>query len=169
MPVLETPRLRLELLTLDDAAFMLELLNEPSFIQNIGDRGVRTLDQARDYLLRGALASYEQHGYGLYRVDLKTSGEATGLCGLVRRDGLDHADVGFAFFPRFWGQGFAVESAMAVKTWAFDDLGLETLVAITNPENTGSIRVLERIGLAFDRRIRLVEDSEELLLYSSSV
>ena len=167
MPVLETPRLRLEFLTLDDAAFMLALLNEPSFLENIGDRGVRTLGQARDYLRVGALASYAEHGYGLYRVDAVSTGEATGICGLVRREGLDHADIGFAFFPRFWGQGYAVESATAVKTWALGDLGLDCLLAITNPGNTGSIRVLEKIGLALDRRIRFAEDSEELLLYSS--
>ncbi len=167
MTILETERLRLRHLTLDDAAFMLRLLNEPSFIRNIGDRGVRTEAEARQYLENGALASYGQYGYGLYLVELRTSGEALGICGLVKRDYLDDPDVGFAFFPEFWLKGYAYESAAAVKAHAFDVLGVKRVLAITSPGNLGSIRVLEKIGLRFERMITPPGREETLRLFMS--
>lgn len=164
--VLETERLVLRRLTLDDAAFMLELLNEPAFIRFIGDRGVRTLTAARQYLLDGPLASYARFGFGLWHVGLKSSAAAIGICGLVKREALADVDIGFAFLPRFWSCGYAMESAAAVRDHAFATVGLERLVAITLPGNAGSIRVLEKIGLACEGRLRLGDDGEELLLYA---
>jgi len=167
--VIETDRLELRRLTADDAAFMLDLLNQPSFIENIGDRGVRTLEDARGYILNGAVASYERRGFGLYLVAVKATGEAAGICGLVKRDGLDDVDIGFAFLPQHWGQGYAVESATAVKDYAAKVIGLHRLVAITSPDNLASIRVLERIGLAFEAMVRLSPNGEELKLFSTSL
>lgn len=163
---IETGRLALKRLTTDDAAFMLDLLNQPSFIQNVGDRGVRTLAQAQAYIANGAVASYARHGFGLYLVAVKETGEAAGICGLVRREGLEHVDIGFAFLPQHWGKGYAVESAAAVKAYARDVAGLRRLVAITTPGNWPSIRVLEKIGLAFEKTVRLSPDGEELKLFS---
>jgi [ribosomal protein S5]-alanine N-acetyltransferase len=164
--VIDTSRLALRRLAEDDAAFMLGLLNEPSFLRNIGDRGVRTLDEARTYIRQGAVASYERHGFGLYLVELKATGEAAGICGLVRREGLDDVDVGFAFLPGHWGKGYAVESAAAVVEYAREVVGLRRLVAITAPGNQPSIRVLERIGLRYERMVRLTPHGDELKLFS---
>ncbi len=166
MHVIETVRLGLRRLTAADAPFMLDLLSQPSFIENIGDRGVRTLEQARAYIEKGPVASYGHHGFGLYLVVVKDTGEEAGICGLVKRDGLDDVDIGFALLPKHWKKGFAVESAQAVKDYAARVVRLERLVAITSPENWPSIRVLETIGLSFERTVRLAPEAEELKLFS---
>jgi RimJ/RimL family protein N-acetyltransferase len=167
MKILETDRLILRQFSTEDAAFILGLVNEPSFIQNIGDRGVRTLEDARAYILRIAISSYEKNGFGLYLVELKDSGQAIGMCGLIKRDGLADVDIGYAFLPRFWLKGYAVEAAAAVKDFARDALGLKRLVAITDPANQGSIRVLEKIGLKYEKMVRLSADDIELKLFSA--
>ena len=167
MKILETDRLILRQLSTEDAAFILELVNEPSFIQNIGDRGVRTLEDARAYILRVAISSYEKNGFGLYLVELKDSGQSIGMCGLIKRDGLEDVDIGYAFLPRFWLNGYAVEAAAAVKDYARDMLGLKRLVAITDPANQGSIRVLEKIGLKYEKMVRLSADDIELKLFTA--
>src|SRR5215213_1049228 len=144
--ILETERLTLRRITLDDADFIHRLLNEPSFLEFIGDKGVRTLDDACDYIRRGPLASYERFGFGLFITALK-DGTRIGICGLVKRDGLEDVDVGFAFLPEFWSKGYAVESAAAVMAYGQGQLGLQRIVAIVKPDNDGSIRVLEKLGL----------------------
>lgn len=166
MDILKTERLILRQFSTEDAEFILELLNEPSFIQNIGDRGVRTLEDARAYLLNGPIASYAKNGFGLYLVTLKETDESVGMCGLIKRPGLDDVDIGYAFLPKFWSKGYAVEAAHATRTYAKDVIGLKRLVAITDPANEGSIRVLEKIGLRFEKMIRLSEDDIELKLFA---
>jgi RimJ/RimL family protein N-acetyltransferase len=163
--VARTARLTLRHLHLGDAAFILELLNEPKFLRFIGDKGVRTLDDAGEYLLAGPMASYAENGHGLYAVEL---GDRTpiGICGLVKRTGLDHPDVGFAFLARHSGRGYATESAAAVLEHARGDLELGRVVAITDPTNAGSIAVLEKIGLKLERRIRLDSKDQELSLFA---
>ena len=167
MPVLETARLTVRRLSLDDAAFMLELLNDPAFIRNIGDRGVRDLEGARGYILRGAIASHERYGYGLDLVELKSTAEPAGICGLVRRDYLDDPDIGFAFLPRFTGFGYALESAGAVIEHARSVLQLPRVLAIVSPGNARSIRVIEKIGLRYQRMITPPGESEAIRLFSS--
>ena len=169
MSVLRTRRLVLGPLTADDASFLIELLNEPSVLHSIGDRGVRTEEDVERYLARGPHASYRQHGFGLYRVGLRESDEAIGICGLIRRPGLSDVDLGFAFLPRFWGRGYAFEAARRVVRHAREDHGLRRLVAITNPDNQGSIRVLERIGMRFEGMVRLTGDDPELKLYGCAL
>lgn len=169
MAVLETRRLLLRQLSTEDAEFILELLNEPSFIRNIGDRGVRTIEGANSYILNGPVASYTQNGFGLYLVKLKETNESIGMCGLIKRDALEDVDIGYAFLPRFWSKGYAVESAQAVKEYARDVIGLKRIVAITDPDNEGSIRVLEKIGLRFERMIKLAEDDIELKLFAANI
>jgi [ribosomal protein S5]-alanine N-acetyltransferase len=163
--VIQTPRLELRRLELSDDAFILELLNEPEFLQFIGDKGVRTLDNARAYILKGPVDSYELHGFGLYACCLH-DGTPIGICGLVRREGLADPDVGFAFLSRYRSKGYAVESAAAVLANAKQVLRLPRIVAISSPGNAASIAVLERIGLKFERMVRLAEDSPELKLFS---
>jgi len=166
MKVIETERLVLRQLALSDAEIILELLNEEPFLQFIGDKGVRNLGDARAYLLKGPLDSYERHGFGLYAVCLRDA-TPIGICGLVKRDGLVDVDVGFALLSRYCSQGYAVESASAVLVHARKVLRLQRIVAITSPDNAGSIAVLEKIGLKFERMIRLAEHSPELKLFGT--
>ena len=144
--ILETERLALHELTAEDAPFILELLASRGFKENIGDRGVRDLEGARGYIER-IRAGYAANGFGLWRADVRTTGEAAGLCGLVKREGLDHPDVGYAFLERFWGRGYASESAAAALAFGRERLGLQTVVAIVQPTNGGSIAVLQKIGM----------------------
>jgi RimJ/RimL family protein N-acetyltransferase len=167
--VIETARLSLRRLSVDDAEFILELLNEPSFIRNIGDKNVRTISDARQYILNGPVDSYQRSGFGLYLVELKNTQVPIGICGLLKRDTLRDVDIGFAFLPRFWSKGYAFESASAVRTYGINALGLKRIVAITNPDNDGSIRVLEKIGLSYERMVRLSDDGPEIKLYAYEV
>jgi len=164
--VLETERLIVRRFSLDDAAFAMELVNDPAWLQYIGDRNVRTLDDARAYLRKGALDMYERVGFGMYVVTLKTSGEAIGTCGLIKRESLDDVDIGFAFLPKSRGQGFALESAAAVLEHGKRDFGLKRIVAIVSPANLRSIAILEKIGLQFERTLKLPGDEEEISLYA---
>jgi RimJ/RimL family protein N-acetyltransferase len=164
--VIQTERLVLRRLVPGDAGFILELLNEPSFLRFIGDKGVRDLEGARAYITKGPIDSYERHGFGLYATCLR-AGTPIGICGLVKRDGLADADVGFAFLSRYGSKGYAVESSAAVVMHARQVLQLQRVVAITAPENHRSIAVLEKIGLRFERMIRLAADAQELKMFAS--
>lgn len=155
MIVLETERLVLRWVTTDDAPFILELLNEPSFLQFIGDKGVRNLDDARNYILTGPVASYQRFGFGLYLVLLKPEATPIGMCGLLKRDTLPDVDVGYAFRPAFWSRGFAYESAHAVLAHGREAFGLERIVAITSPDNDASRALLEKLGLQFEGTVSL--------------
>ena len=166
MQVLETERLIVQHLSDGDAEFMLELLNDPAFIQNIGDRKIRSLDGARAYILNGPVASYAKYGFGLYLVQLKETGESIGICGLIRRDQLDDVDIGYAFLPKFWSKGYAIESARAIKQYAHDVIGVKRMVAITDPNNEASIHVLEKLGMKFEKMVQLAADDIELKLFS---
>ncbi|MGZ8842041.1 MAG: GNAT family N-acetyltransferase [Pyrinomonadaceae bacterium] len=167
MIILETERLTLRQLSPDDAPFIVELLNEPSFIRYIGDKSVRNLDDARKYILNGPVASYERHGFGLYLVELKADRTPIGICGVLKRDTLPDPDVGFAFLPAYWKLGYAFESAAAVMKHAREILGIDRILAITSPDNEASERLLGKIGLRFDRLTRLSEGSPEVKLFTS--
>jgi RimJ/RimL family protein N-acetyltransferase len=169
MSVIETERLALRRLGAADAEFIRGLLNEPSFIENIGDRGVKTEEDARRYILNGPVMSYDRLGFGLYLVELKESGAAIGICGLLKRDALEDVDIGFAFLPKFWGKGYAHESAAAVMEYGRNVLGLERIVAVTALNNEASMRVLRKIGLRFERMVRMSEDGEESRLFVPDV
>ena len=167
--ITETDRLRLRRLSLDDAEFILRLLNEPSFIQNIGDRGVRNIDDARAYILKGPIASYEKFGFGLWMVETRLESTPIGICGLLKRDVLEDVDIGYALLPEFWSQGYALESASAVMSHAGERLGLKRVVAVVNSENQSSIRLLEKMGFKYERMVRLSEDAAEIKLFAAEV
>jgi RimJ/RimL family protein N-acetyltransferase len=169
MIVLETERLILRRLEIGDAEFILGLLNDPSFLRFIGDKGVRTLDDARRYISDGPIASYERFGFGLYLTERKDDGAPIGICGLLKRESLADVDVGFAFLPRFWSKGYAFEAASAVMAHGRNVLGLGRIVAITSPDNEASIRLLEKLGMRFESMVRLSEDSSEIRLFASEV
>ncbi|WP_146907074.1 GNAT family N-acetyltransferase [Arenimonas daejeonensis] len=145
--ILETERLRLHELAGTDTGFILELLNDPDFLRFIGDRQVRTHEDALRYLAEGPLASYAANGYGLWRVERRSDGRVIGMCGLVRRETLPHPDIGYAYLPAFRGQGYAVEAGAAVLRHGFSHLGLPRILAIVTDANAGSVRVLEKLGL----------------------
>jgi RimJ/RimL family protein N-acetyltransferase len=155
MTLLETGRLTLRDASLDDADFILRLLNEPSFLRFIGDRGVRTLDDARRYIADRLIGSYARHGFGLWVVERREAAGAIGICGLVKRDALPDPDIGFAFLPEHWANGYALESASAVRAHAFDVLRLPRLLAVASGENAASIRLLEKLGFVFTRATEL--------------
>jgi RimJ/RimL family protein N-acetyltransferase len=167
--IIETDRLILRPMTVDDAEFILELLNEPSFLKNIGDRQVRTMEDARAYILNGPMKSYQKNGFGLCLLLLRETNEPIGMCGLIKRTGLDDVDIGYALLPRFWSKGYAVEAARATKTYAKDVIHLNRIVAITDPSNQASIRVLEKIGLRFEKMVRLSPDDIELKLFATEL
>jgi [ribosomal protein S5]-alanine N-acetyltransferase len=164
-PALRTERLELRELVLEDDEFILKLLNEDGFLRFIGDKGVRTLADAREYLSKGPIDSYRRYGFGLYLTSLRGS-EPIGICGLVKRDSLPDVDVGFAFLEQYWSKGYAAESAAAVLAWGREHLRLSRIIAITAPDNAGSIAVLQKIGLRFERMVTLPGDSQELRLFS---
>ena len=159
---MKTQRLSIRPFTLDDAPFILRLLNEPSFIENIADRGIRDLEGARNYLRDGPLASYATHGFGLWRVGLLDSDIAIGMAGLLKRDFLDAIDLGYALLPEFCGAGYAFEATSAVLAYAREQLGAERVVAIVSEHNRSSIRLLEKLGFTADGTIRMPNTDEEL-------
>lgn len=164
--ITETPRLRIRELTIGDAEFILGLVNEPSFLENIGDKGVRNLEDARQFILEGPWASHRERGYGQFLVELKEGGEAIGVCGLLYREILDVSDIGCAFLPEFWRRGFAHEAACAVMEYGRATLGIEKIVGLTSEENVASIKALEKLGMSFEKMVKMSEDDPGTALYS---
>ncbi len=166
MVVVQTARLNLREMHEDDAEFIIELLNDEAFLRYIGDKGVRTVEDARQYLRSGPISSYQRFGFGLYLVESRESGERLGMCGLLKRDTLEDVDIGFALLPQHRAKGFAVESGAAVMRHARAVLGLKRIVAITSQDNAGSASVLRKIGFKYERLIRLPHDDNELKLFA---
>ena len=162
-----TPRLVLRRFTESDAPFILALLNDPDWLRFIGDKKVRTLDDARLYLRNGPITMYARFGFGLLSVDLKDRGQAIGMCGLIRREGVADVDIGFAFLPAFRAQGYALEAASATLAYGHDSLGIRRIVGFTDPGNVSSVRLLEKIGMRLERTVTLPDSTEELLLFVS--
>lgn len=165
MYVLQTARLSLRHAVPEDGEFLLALLTDPDFIRYIGDRGVRTLEDTPAYVANGPQASYREHGYGLYIVELRESGTPIGLCGLVRRDYLAHADLGFAFLPAYRGQGYAHEAARATLAHARDDFGMAHLAAVTSLDNEPSMSLLRKLGFDHTGQVRAPADGALLNLF----
>lgn len=164
MSVFETQRLSLQEVERTDASFIFELLNTPTWIKNIGTRGIKTLEDAENYIEKAFVKSYQENGLGLYKMVLKKTGESIGICGLVNRPTLPHVDIGFAILPAFERQGYTYEAAQATMEFAKSTLGLTTLLGITTEENTASRRLLEKIGLRYVKTEK--SGDEELMVYS---
>ena len=165
--ILETDRLRLREFTLCDSQFIIELMNSPGWLKFIGDRNVRTIEQAEKYLENGPIKSYQQNGFGLSMVERKDDGVPVGMCGILKRDTLDTPDIGFAFLPVFYGKGYALEIASAVMEYAKCNLGLSRISAITVSENDRSISLLEKLGMTYRSKFSFPGSEEVLLLYSN--
>jgi RimJ/RimL family protein N-acetyltransferase len=165
MKVIETERLILRYQQVEDAEFILELLNDPSWIRNIGDRGVRTLEDARKYISDGPVNMYARLGFGFYLTELKDGAVPIGICGLIKRDFLEDVDVGFAFLPRFWGKGYAYEAASAVMDYAESVLEFKRIAAITSEDNHASAKLLGKLGLTFEGVIPYADTDEKVKLF----
>lgn len=164
---IQTERLVLEHFGHGDAPFIVSLLNQPSFLANIGDKGVRDAADAKRYLDQGPLASYRRHGFGLFRVSLRDTLQVVGMCGLIRRDTLDDVDLGYAFLPGFWGRGYAEEAARASLNYGLDELRLPRVVAVITPGNVPSVRVVEKLGMTFRKKVCLGPEEDVIDLYST--
>lgn len=167
MSVFETPRLILSETQVSDAPFILKLLTDESFIQNIGDKGIKTLEECKAHIEDKFLWHYQTYGFGMYLTCLKSTGEPIGVCGLVKRDSLDCPDVGYALMPEFAGKGYATEAAMAAMDYGHNTLGIKRIVGITSTENKASIHVLEKLGLKFEKMVPYSEDEESMLFVPS--
>lgn len=162
--VAHTPRLILRQLTPEDAAFILVLLNTQGFIDNIGDRGVRTLQDAKDYIANGPVISYCEHGFGLFAVVLTENGLPIGICGLIKRPTLTNVDLGYAFLPQYWGKGYAFEAAKAALELG-KTLGINRIVAIVSPQNQASKALLNKLGLRFETQLQLTSNDAPVELF----
>ena len=166
--VLETERLFLREITHADTAFMIEVLNDRGFVDNIGDRNVRTADDAKKYVDARIRSSYRQHGFGMYAMVSKETGDLLGICGLVKREDLDLPDIGFAILDRFSGRGYTFEAAKAVLHHARTELRIAQIAAVTRPDNTTTRHLLEKLGLRFNRRMPVPGFDYEWMLYTES-
>jgi RimJ/RimL family protein N-acetyltransferase len=164
-PILETERLQLRWMTLDDAPMMFAVWNDPAFLRFVGDRGIRSLEEAEASMREGPVHLYAEYGYGPFRVSRREDGADIGVCGLYRRDGLDEPDIGFAFLPKFRGKGYGYEASVAVLDHARDELKLPRVAAIVSPANNASIALLEKLGMRYDKMMRLPGDEEDVSLY----
>ncbi|WPQ65903.1 GNAT family N-acetyltransferase [Chitinophaga sancti] len=165
MLICETARLIVRKFTIDDAQFICSLLNSPTWIQFLGDRNIQTVADAQQYLTNGPLASYALRGFGLYLVAMKDSGVPIGMSGLIKRDGLEYVDVGFALLPEYMGQGYAYEATKAVMDYGYNTLQLPHIVAIARADNKNSLALLAKLGLKFSETVMLAGIEHPLSLF----
>jgi RimJ/RimL family protein N-acetyltransferase len=166
MIVIETERLRLRRLTPADAPFILRLLNDPSFLRYVGDRGIRTLEDAEGFIRTVPMTLYEKYGFGHFLTERKEDGAMLGICGLIKRDALEDVDIGYSLLPEHWSKGYAIEAARATLEYAKTTAGLRRVVAIVSPQNEASLKVLARLGLRFERMVRMPKDDYDIELHA---
>jgi RimJ/RimL family protein N-acetyltransferase len=164
--IVETKRLSIRDITLDDAQFIFRLVNEPSFVSHIGDKGVRNLNDAQRFITEGYWTNQERPGYGMFLVELKDGGDPIGGCGLLYRKALDVTDIGFAFLPEYWNRGFAYEAAKAILEYGYATLEVEKIVGLTSKDNRGSINLLKKLGMDFERTVKMSDDDPGTSLYA---
>lgn len=167
--LLQTNRLVLSRLSYDDSEFIFELVNEDSFKRFVGDKKVNSLGDAHDYLAKGPIGSYEQHGFGMFLVRDRENDEPLGICGLVKREQFEDPDVGFAFLRRHWARGYALEASKAVVEYGQSQLGLRRLIAIVDPANAASVRLIEKLDFIYERMVRMDGDEHDICLYGLEV
>jgi len=163
---MSTDRLLINRITLGDAGFILKLMNDKDWIKNIGDRGIRTIEEAEEYIRTRFLKTYNEVGFGFYSLIRKSDQQIIGIAGLVDREGLDHIDIGYGMLPEFRGKGYAFEATKAVYDYGYKDLKLDKIVAIVNPDNPSSIKLLSKLGLEFEKMIRLPDEEIDIMLFS---
>ena len=169
MVVAETNRLTISKFTIEDAPFFMTLVNTPNWLKYIGDRNVKTIKQAEDSITSSHLKSYKTNGFGFYVLRLKETLEPIGTCGLIKREELENIDFGFAMLPGYEGLGFGLESSQAIIEIAKSNFKIEKLVAITLEINKNSIKLLEKLGFSFEKKVKPFEDNKELLLFAKTL
>ena len=169
MPIAETSRLFISKITIEDSRFFLELVNTPHWLKYIGDRKIKTVKDAKGYLRNVTLKSFTDFGFGFYKLQIKDTNKTIGICGLVKRKQLDDVEIGFALLPEYEGKGFGHEASLSVLELAKETFGLEKITAITLPTNISSIKLLEKLGLTFEKKVKPFEDDEELLLFAKKL
>lgn len=170
MRIAETSRLLITKITLRDAQFFLELVNSPHWLKYIGDRHLKTIKDTKTYLQNGTLKSYTNFGFGFYKLQLKENENKTiGICGLIKREQLEDVDIGFALLPEYEGKGFGYEASLAVLKLAKEKFNLKKIIAVTLSTNTNSIKLLEKLGLSYEKKVIPFEDGEELLLFTKTL
>lgn len=169
MPIAETPRLIISKITLKDSAFFLELVNTPQWLKYIGDRQIKTVTDAKNYLRNVTLKSYDDFGFGFYKLQIKDTKKTIGICGLVKRKQLDDVEIGFALLPEFENKGFGYEASIAVLDLAKEKFQIKKITAITLPTNKISVKLLEKLGLTFEKKVKPFEYDEELLLFAKKL
>lgn len=169
MPIAETSRLFISKITLKDSRFFLELVNTPHWLKYIGDRKIKTVKDAKGYLRNVTLKSFTDFGFGFYKLQIKDTNKTIGICGLVKRKQLDDVEIGFALLPEYEGKGFGYEASLSVLELAKETFGLKKITAITLPTNISSIKLLEKLGLTFEKKVKPFEDDEELLLFAKKL
>lgn len=167
--VIETPRLLLKEFTSEDSEFIIKLLNSPGWLKYIGSRSVKTKEDAVNYIQNRIRRSYLESGFGFYKIELRANGAKAGMCGLVKRASLDEVDIGFALLPEYENNGYAFEASEAVMNFAKEKLKLHRLAAITVPYNNSSVKLLEKLGMKFERTIHLPDDTEALMLFNKDL
>jgi len=164
-----TPRLNIRELSIADAAFVLALTNEPSTIENIGDKGLRSVADAQRFISKGPWTRQQKPGYGQFGIELKQNGQLIGVCGILYRIKLDLTDIGFALMPQYWRQGFAFEAASAVMDYGHRDLGIGNLTGLTSATNVASIKLLKKLGMRFETMVSMSDDGvEDVRVYSEA-
>ena len=169
MPIAETSRLFISKITLKDSKFLLELVNTPHWLKYIGDRQIKTVNDAKTYLQNVTLKSYTDFGFGFYKLQIKDTNKTIGICGLVKRKQLDDVEIGFALLPEYESKGFGFEASLAILDLAKEKFLLKKITAITLPTNKSSIKLLEKLGLSFEKTINPFDDGEELLLFAKTL
>ena len=169
MKVAKTQRLTLSKVSVKDASFMMKLMNTPHWLKYIGDRGIKSIKDAENHIQKVILQSYNEHGFGFYKVELKDTLLPIGICGIIKRPYLKYPDIGFAFLPQFEGRGYGYESAMKVLKLAKDSFGIMKIGAITLEINSNSIKLIEKLGLTFEKKINPFDNDEELLLFAKEL
>lgn len=165
----ETKRLIIEKFTLDDAPFLKALVNTPHFLKHVGDKNIKTTKDAEVYIEKTHFKSYETHGFGFYKLVLKENNKPIGTCGLVKRDELEDIDIGFAFLEAYEKKGFGFEASNEIMKLAKNQFHIKNLLAITVPYNTGSIKLLEKLGFVFEKKVKPFVDDEELMLFAKTL
>lgn len=166
MPLLTTKRLVIRKITLNDAPFILELINDKDWISNIGDRNVKTIEEAEAYITETFLKTYQESIFGFYGIAIKNSGQLIGTVGLIDREGIDHVDVGYGLLPAYRGKGYAIEATKAMYNYGYDTLSIDKIVAIVNPDNDDSIKLLKKLGLTFEKMVKLPDEEKDIKLFS---
>ncbi|MEH6537018.1 MAG: GNAT family N-acetyltransferase [Psychroserpens sp.] len=170
MQIAETTRLLLSKITVDDAPFILELVNTPGWLKYIGDRNIKTVEAAAEHIENNQVKCYEKHGFGYYKMQVKAESLRTiGTCGLLKRDNLDYVDIGFSMLPEYHGKGYGYEATNEIMKLAKNEFGIKNICAITLPTNKPSINLLEKLGLSYQKTVKPFEDDEELLLFAKDL